>query len=1246
MIVGRDTPAARAALARRRQRAAQALRPKQEPKEPQPKQPSKLPLRSQAESTKATTRTTIISNTTAKPENVIHYTSSNKQQRQQRRGSGSMRNARRNRARYRSASPSSRGIATKQEPPKPAKAKQQPPTKPPSKSTAPTTTTITTSVSTSSSSTTIQKQTPTTTTRKSASSPRSLSQKQRSALESKHRFSTQTKTLQQQEQHFVAKTTTTTTNPQKTPNKPPQLSMYLSPKVGIDADESFASHNPLNETLPILSSSPSKVFSPPKENIVPPNTFTSDDDDAAAAAGTYKQTIQILPTRLQVGTSSTQVHVDASCFTSSSPHTIMIRSCQIHQTLTNNNQTTPKLLGWSLGRPEEVWSLIITGSKELRHGDQVQFITTNQQQKQYLGVNGQKPYSLTITQEMDQWTVLIPSKKVLVGRAATVDQQLTRGNPIRSGQPILLRHVGTGGILSMDNKQSLTLLTDSYSSHQDYDHMERLQHHDQLQPTTPNLFSIVKASTPPCPSWIPGGIDDRVYLTGAHYELTLPKEPQTNHLTSIEPILLEEVIGSFLGLQGNYIQITHNQQKQIQFELVTQTNMDKSLSNLVQQILPLSTYYTRVQQFSSSHHPGYEYGRVMQAFCQGLDELLDDYVQFVVQLERHLRNSSKQGILTMKSIYFQITPSLHSMSILDHACRVVNPTKGGALLNALWSLEKMVYMGDVVAKRVLGILLERSSGPYLEMMESWLQSGKLKDPYHEFMIAHGTLGKDTWTDMFRIQPEHVLETIASWTQQQILTTGKYWNAVHACDADSAATSIITNRSIPPLPFQGDSSAILSYIDAMYNSASKKLVHLLRHEFQLEQNLEVMKRYFLLDQGDFLWHFLEAAEEDLSSSNNLAPAKIQHWLTMSIQLVEAHRPPNDDSKDDTLLLPQGLRCRFSSKSLVAYLDSIHGGDLVDPSPVTPLRTAYGSSMNQKSTGIELFCMDFSRIPFPVSLILSPKAMGQYQLLFRHLFFTKYVERRLIRVWRDHQILKKLDALRGLLGPTFLLRQRILHFVQNFLYYMSFEVIDNNWSEMKLAMNPNSQNQGTRQKQQTVDDILEVHNQFLEKTLEACLLTNRDLIKSLTKLLNTCLLFTNQMIRFMDTTKIYDDSSILAAEKRVAIQRNLNERGLSASVLVPAHKQLNKKPKKKTVRRALLETKQERQALIQRQTRRVGREVMSDSYQQMVARFDQVFTENLQDFMMQLNSQTASGQMANLGIRLDYNGFVTASIMNST
>jgi hypothetical protein len=113
--------------------------------------------------------------------------------------------------------------------------------------------------------------------------------------------------------------------------------------------------------------------------------------------------------------------------------------------------------------------------------------------------------------------------------------------------------------------------------------------------------------------------------------------------------------------------------------------------------------------------------------------------------------------------------------------------------------------------------------------------------------------------------------------------------------------------------------------------------------------------------------------------------------------------------------------------------------------------------------------------------------------------------------------------------------------------------------------------------------------------------------------------------------HDDNVNIAIEKRRAVQRSLNDRGATKAAV-----------DKKALRRALVHSREEREAHVQRQTRRVAREVSSESYRMMVSRFDEVFISDLSDFMLQLNSHTATGTMANLGMRLsDYNGYILAS-----
>ena len=43
-------------------------------------------------------------------------------------------------------------------------------------------------------------------------------------------------------------------------------------------------------------------------------------------------------------------------------------------------------------------------------------------------------------------------------------------------------------------------------------------------------------------------------------------------------------------------------------------------------------------------------------------------------------------------------------------------------------------------------------------------------------------------------------------------------------------------------------------------------------------------------------------------------------------------------------------------------------------------------------------------WPLSLVVSKRALTKYQLIFRHLFLTKYIERRLHAAWADQQSTK--------------------------------------------------------------------------------------------------------------------------------------------------------------------------------------------------------------------------------------------------
>jgi gamma-tubulin complex component 2 len=92
------------------------------------------------------------------------------------------------------------------------------------------------------------------------------------------------------------------------------------------------------------------------------------------------------------------------------------------------------------------------------------------------------------------------------------------------------------------------------------------------------------------------------------------------------------------------------------------------------------------------------------------------------------------------------------------------------------------------------------------------------------------------------------------------------------------------------------------------------------------------------------------------------------------------------------------------------------------------SSHGGSLK----GMDAFTLAY-RVRWPLSLIISKKTLTKYQLIFRHLFAIKHVERQLCATWRNHQVVKELQ-LNGAFNASFGLRHRMLHFMQNLAYYM--------------------------------------------------------------------------------------------------------------------------------------------------------------------------------------------------------------------
>ena len=151
-----------------------------------------------------------------------------------------------------------------------------------------------------------------------------------------------------------------------------------------------------------------------------------------------------------------------------------------------------------------------------------------------------------------------------------------------------------------------------------------------------------------------------------------------------------------------------------------------------------------------------------------------------------------------------------------------------------------------------------------------------------------------------------------------------------------------------------------------------------------------------------------------------------------------------------------------------------------------------------TGLEAFAYGYD-VHWPISLVLNRKSLACYQMLLRHLLYCKYVEKLLTNVWITTKVLKS-DS-QNVYLTSLALKQKMIHFLQNLEYYMTFEVLEPTWNDMIAKISVG--------KVSNVDQVLQIHSDFLSTCLNDCLLSNTQLLSTVKKLLGVCSEFSYYM-----------------------------------------------------------------------------------------------------------------------------------------
>lgn len=481
-------------------------------------------------------------------------------------------------------------------------------------------------------------------------------------------------------------------------------------------------------------------------------------------------------------------------------------------------------------------------------------------------------------------------------------------------------------------------------------------------------------------------------------------------------VVVQDLLSVLMGIDGKYVRIKVTSAEP-GLAIRPDPTLDLSLADLVDRVLPLTHYYVRIGRFIDLRQ-NYEFGLVNHALCAAMRELMREYLILIAQLEHQLTLS----LLSLQKLWFFVQPAMQTLKALHNLVLDIETDacgkgergttlRGGMLLNVLHA-HAVAAGGELHTSKLLSFVLHECASPYLGMLQSWIHFGELQDPYGEFMIEERPnrpyYDDSYWEKRYVKRDKHVASFLADKeVVDKVLNTGKYLTVLRECgeaksraaaggDSEAheegsaaRASGPGASRQAPPpshaaLTYSSNSRVYAQLVQEAYASSSQRVLALLVDEKQLMQRLHSMKRFFLLEQGDWLVHFLDLAHEELSKdATQGSKTRIESMLALA--LVTA--APGDQEREN-------VSCSLLQSSAldeVLYVISIDGSDRSSKSrhqlgsSSSSLPTG-GPSAGSGLTGYDAFTLTY-KVDWPVNIVFSRKTMTKYRWLFRHLFLYK-------------------------------------------------------------------------------------------------------------------------------------------------------------------------------------------------------------------------------------------------------------------
>lgn len=523
--------------------------------------------------------------------------------------------------------------------------------------------------------------------------------------------------------------------------------------------------------------------------------------------------------------------------------------------------------------------------------------------------------------------------------------------------------------------------------------------------------------------------------------------------------MLHEVLLSLVGYSDNFLnQLMEND-----------SFLDPCESMLIKRILNVASRYAALKTFIDNNisvigadravHDtcnGKEEtprpGVYLQAFCNGLNEVLVPYRNEIVKLEEKALEDPYLPLLTVVSKveeYTKLFEVLNSMikQISEqhiHGCQILD----------FLHREVICSVNDV--KEPLKCIIQCCHVVFFKQLCSWLLYGQLIDQYDEFFIhpASDTQGTSTSTTLDSFSSQDIHEMLSAEPRKSSKELHRYaiqytmlpsyiipslarkvlfigdTILMFGCEPkERSGTIALTSKYITSVWGEREEEfskklqslqAMKTFnhmefektIDEFHSCVTEHLWKLAVEEAELFLQLKLMKDFFLLGRGELFLEFIQQAAGILQ---NPPVSTSTRDVNQAFHIAARKILINDDTIEKfRFMLPGKGDTEVDIKGNCWHL----------------LRLTY-------------------KVSWPLHLLFDSVALDNYNKLFCFLLCVKKTQLDLHNVWRNH-MQRKTQCVHESEPSVWHLRNRLMFLVDNLQYYLQVDVLESQYTLLQSAV----------------------------------------------------------------------------------------------------------------------------------------------------------------------------------------------------